>query len=75
MLGGVQRAGTAVLIDPEGDEGEEGAENDGRLHHAVVVEFAQELGAADPPLVEFGLVDLRLNRGGRQIQIVYFSDK
>lgn len=58
MLWGVQRAGTAVLIHAEGDEGEEGAENDGRLHHAVVVELAQELGAADPPLVELGLVDL-----------------
>lgn len=69
VLRRVQRAGAAVLIDPERDEGEEGAENDGRLHHAVVVELAQELGAADPPLVELGLVDLRMDRG--TIQILY----
>lgn len=62
MLRRVQRAGAAVLVDPEGDEGEEGAENDGRLHHAVVVELAQELGAADPSLVELGLVDLGMDR-------------
>lgn len=58
MLGGIQGAGAAVLIDAEGDEGEEHAEDDGRLHHAVVVQLAQELGAADAPLVELGLVDL-----------------
>lgn len=58
VLGRVQRAGAAVLVDAEGDEGEEHAEDDGRLHHAVVVELAQELGAADAPLVELGLVDL-----------------
>ncbi len=59
MLWRVQRAGAAILIDPEINEGEEGAEYDGRLHHAVIVELAQELGTADPPLVELGLVDLR----------------
>lgn len=67
MLRRVQRARAAVLADPEGDEGEEGAEDDGRLHHAVVVELAQELGAADPPLVELGLVDLKTD-GGREGQ-------
>ena len=64
VLRRVQRAGAAVLVHPEGDEGEEGAEDDGWLHHAVVVELAQELGAADPPLVELGLVHLRTDRGG-----------
>lgn len=64
MLRWVQRAGAAVLVDAEGDEGEERAEDDGRLHHAVVVELAQELGAADAPLVELGLVDLEA--AGRQ---------
>lgn len=59
MLRWVQRAGASILVDPEGDEGIEGAENDGRFHHAVVVELPQELGAADPPLVELRLVDLR----------------
>lgn len=58
MLGRVQRAGAAVLVDAKGDEGEERAEDDGRLHHAVVVELAKKLGAADAPLVELRLVDL-----------------
>lgn len=66
VLGRVQRAGAAVLVDAEGDEGEERAEDDGRLHHAVVVELAQELGAADAPLVELGLVDLAAAAAGRQ---------
>lgn len=70
MLRRVQRAGAAVWIDPEGDEGEEGAENDSRLHHAVVVELAQELGAADTPLVEFRLVDLQMDINGTSIQIL-----
>lgn len=61
MLGGVQRAGAAVLVHPEGDEGEERAEDDRRFHHAIVVELAQELGAADPTLVELWLVDLSEN--------------
>lgn len=59
VLWWVQGAGASVLVDPEGDEGVEGAKNDGRFHHAVVVELTQELGAADPPLVELRLVDLR----------------
>lgn len=58
VLRGVQGAGAAVLAHPEGGEGEQGAEDDGRLHHAVVVQLAQELGAADSPLVELGLIDL-----------------
>lgn len=62
VLGGVQGARAAVLVHAEGDEGEEGAEDDGRLHHAVVVELAQELGAADAALVELGLVDLATER-------------
>lgn len=65
VLRGVQGAGAAVLTHPEGGEGEQGAEDDGRLHHAVVVQLAQELGAADPPLVELGLIDL--NRTERKI--------
>lgn len=40
VLWRVQRAGAAVLIDSKGNEGKEGAENDSRLHHAVVVELA-----------------------------------
>lgn len=58
VLRGVQGAGAAVRTHPEGGEGEQGAEDDGRLHHAVVVQLAQELGTADPPLVELGLIDL-----------------
>ena len=58
MLRGIQVTGAAVLVHPEGDEGEKGAENDRGLHHAVVVELTQELGTADAPLVKFGLVDL-----------------
>lgn len=75
VLRRVQRAGAAILIDPKGDEGEEGAENDGRLHHAVVVELAQELGAADPPLVELGLVDLGMDSGRKSIQILCLSKR
>lgn len=58
VLWRVQGAGASILTDPKGDEREQGAENNCRLHHAVIVELAQELGATDPPLVEFGLVDL-----------------
>lgn len=67
VLRGVQGAGAAVLVHPEGGEGEQGAEDDGRLHHAVVVELAQELGAADPPLVELGLIDLESQKTTRII--------
>lgn len=70
VLGGVQRAGAAVLVDAKGDEGEERAEDDGRLHHAVVVELAQELGAADAPLVELRLVDLAAAERDRKLLVV-----
>ena len=73
VLGRIQEAGAAVRVHPEEDEGEEGAENDGRLHHAVVIELAQELGAADAPLVELGLVDLGVDGGGRGVQILCWS--
>lgn len=59
VLWRVKGAGASVLVDPEGDERVERAENDGRLHHAVVVQLTQELGTADTPLVELGLVNLR----------------
>jgi len=42
----------------EGDEGVECLEDDGRLHHAVVVELAQELGTTHTPLVVLRVVDL-----------------
>ncbi len=59
VLGGVQRAGRAVYVHAERGEGEERAEDDGRLHHTVVIQLPQELSAADPPLVKLGLVHLR----------------
>ena len=62
VLGGVEGGGRAVGVHAERDEGEERAEDDGRLHHAVVVELAQELGTAHTPLVKLGLVHL----GGRE---------
>lgn len=58
MLRRVQQARGAVLVDPKGDEGEEGAEDNGGLHHAVVVELAEEFGAADASLVKLRLIDL-----------------
>ncbi len=56
---GVQRAGRAVCVHTERGEGEERAEDDGRLHQTVVIQLTQKLSAADPPLVKLGLVHLR----------------
>lgn len=70
MFWRVQRAGVAILINSKGDEGKEGAENDGRLDHAVVVELAQELGATDPPLVKLRLVHLRIDSGGKSMKML-----
>lgn len=62
VLRRVQGTGAAVRVHPEGDEGEERTEDDGRLYHPVVVELAQELGAADAALVKLGLVDLQTDQ-------------
>lgn len=71
MLWRVQRAGAAIQINSKGDERKEGAENDGRLYHAVVVELAQELCTTDPPLVKLRLVHLRIDSGRIRIQMLH----
>ena len=43
---------------PKGDEGVEDAEDDGGLHHAVVVQLTQVLDAAHAALVVPRVVDL-----------------
>lgn len=50
-----------VVEDAEGDERIEDLEDDGRLHHAIVVQFAERLDGADPSLVVLGVVDFHAN--------------
>lgn len=64
MLWGVQWTGGTIRIYPKAYEGEKGAENDSRLHHAVVIKLTEELGATDAALVEFWLIDLQIKRRG-----------
>jgi len=66
VLRRVEGARPAVLIHAERDEGEQRPEDHRRLHHAVVVELAKELSAADAPLVELRLVDLGRRRRRRR---------
>lgn len=58
MLGGVEETGRAVSVHAERDEGEESSEDDGRLHHTIIIQLAQKLSAADSPLVKLGLIHL-----------------